>query len=99
MNQGLPNRDAPSLLLTSTGTCATQAAIRKGIKGVLTPAPVAEVVDFYYTRAAAAGYSALHARDNCEDTLGGTKGGASYLVYARDLPNGGSSVDLVANGG
>ena len=32
------------------------------------------------------------------DQLGGTKGKASYVVYARDLPKGGSSVDLVTNG-
>jgi hypothetical protein len=31
--------------------------------------------------------------------LSGTKGAASYVVMARDLPNGGSSVDLVTNGG
>lgn len=78
---------------TDEGACALR------VVNFLTPAPVAEVVDFYYTRASAAGYSAQHVREGGEDTLGGTKGAASYIVYARELPNGGSSVDLVTNGG
>ena len=78
---------------TDDGACALR------VVNFITPAPVAEVIDFYFTRASAAGYSAQHVRDNGEDSLGGTKGGASYIVYARDLPNGGSSVDLVTHGG
>jgi hypothetical protein len=65
----------------------------------ISPVPVPEVIDFYYTRASGAGYSAQHVRQAGEDQLGGTKGAASYIIYARDLPNGGSSVDLVTSGG
>jgi hypothetical protein len=65
----------------------------------ISPVPVAEMIDFYYTRASAAGFSARHLRDGSDDMLSGTKGAASYVVMARDLPNGGSSVDLVTNGG
>jgi hypothetical protein len=78
---------------TSDGGCALRAI------NFITPVPVAEVIDFYYTRASGAGYSAQHLRQDGEDQLAGTKGGASFVVYARDLPNGGSSVDLVTNGG
>jgi hypothetical protein len=65
----------------------------------ISPVPVAEMIDFYYTRASAAGFSARHLRDGSDDMLSWTKGAASYVVMARDLPNGGSSVDLVTNGG
>jgi hypothetical protein len=63
-----------------------------------TPVPLPEVLDFYYTRAAGAGFSARHVRDGGDDVLGGTKGPASYVIYARKLPNGATSVDLVTNG-
>ena len=78
---------------TDDGACALR------VVNFLTPVPVNEVIDFYFTRASAAGYSVQHVRQSGEDQLGGTKGGASYVVYARELPNGGSSVDLVTNGG
>ena len=81
----------------AAGTDESACALR--VVNFITPVPVAEVIDFYYTRATAAGYTAQHVRDGGDDVLGGTKGAASYQVYARDLPNGGSSVDLVTNGG
>lgn len=64
-----------------------------------TPVPLNEVLDFYYTRATAAGFSSQHVRDGSEDVLGGTKGQSSYVIYASKLPNGATSVDLVTNGG
>ena len=63
-----------------------------------TPVPIGEVLDFYYTRASAKGFSAQHVRDGDEDVLGGSKGGSSYIVYARKLADGATSVDLVTNG-
>lgn len=78
---------------TDEGACALR------VVNFITPVPVSEVIDFYYTRAKAAGFSAEHVRQAGEDQIGGTKGAASYAVYARELPNGGSSVDLVTNGG
>jgi hypothetical protein len=78
---------------TDEGACALRTV------NFISPVPVAEVIDFYYTRAKAAGYSAQHLKDGADDVLSGTKGAASYVVMARDLPNGGSSVDLVTNGG
>jgi hypothetical protein len=77
---------------TDEGGCALR------VVNFITPVPVSEVIDFYYTRASAAGFSAQHVRADQEDQLGGTKGPASFIVYARQLPKGGSSVDLVTNG-
>jgi len=78
---------------TDEGACALR------VVNFITPVPLTEVIDFYYTRARAAGYSAEHVRQAGEHQLGGTKGATSFVVYARDLPGGGTSVDLVTNGG
>ena len=64
-----------------------------------TPVPLSEVLDFYFTRAKAAGFSTQHVRDGGDDVLGGIKGTSSFTVYARQLPNGATSVDLVTSGG
>jgi hypothetical protein len=81
----------------AAGTDDSGCALR--VVNFITPVPVAEVIDFYYTRASGAGYASQRQRQDGEDQLAGSKGGASFVVYARDLPNGGSSVDLVTNGG
>ena len=77
---------------TDDGGCALR------VVNFTTPVPGPEVLDFYYTRAAAAGFTAQHTRDGGEDALGGTKGRASYVVYVSKLPTGATSVDLVTNG-
>jgi hypothetical protein len=64
-----------------------------------TPVPLAEVMDFYFTRASDAGFSAQRVLQDGDDMLGGTKGRASYMVYARRLPSGNTEVDLVVSGG
>ncbi|WP_147417598.1 hypothetical protein [Sphingomonas cavernae] len=64
-----------------------------------TAADIGQVIDFYYTRATAAGFTAEHVREGQEHILGGTRdrdGGAYYLL-ARALPKGGTEVDLIAN--
>jgi hypothetical protein len=58
-----------------------------------------DVIDFYFSSARKAGYSAQRVRDGGDDVLGGLKGSASYVVYARKLPSGATEVDLVTNGG
>jgi hypothetical protein len=77
---------------TDDGGCALR------VVNFTTPVPGPEVLDFYYTRAAAAGFTAQHTRDGGEDVLGGTKGRASSMVYVSKLPTGATSVDLVTNG-
>lgn len=65
----------------------------------VTPVTPADVMNFYYTRARRAGFSAEHKRDGSDDVLVGSKGGTAYVVYARLLPNGLTEVDLVTSGG
>jgi hypothetical protein len=65
----------------------------------LTPVPLGDVVDFYYTRAANAGYTLQHLKDGDDDVLAGTKGTASMTVYARQNASGTTEVDLAASGG
>lgn len=64
-----------------------------------TPVALEDVVNFYYTRAVAAGFSADRIRQGAEDMLGGAKGGTSYLVSARKLSSGRTQIDLVTSGG
>jgi len=64
----------------------------------ITPVAASDVVDFYYTRVLSDGYDARHQADGEDHVLGGQKGGAAYLVYARKLDNGLTEVDLVSGG-
>lgn len=60
-----------------------------------------EVMDFYYTMARRAGYSAEHIEQNGEHVLGGTRerdDGAFYVSLSA-LRDGGTAVDLIARGG
>lgn len=62
-------------------------------------ASAANVVDWYYTRATKAGYTAEHQADGIRHTLGGTRGNSAYMVYVTARGAGGSSVDLISNAG
>jgi hypothetical protein len=55
-------------------------------------------MDFYFTRALAAGFSAERTLQDGDDVLAGRKGAAAYAVYARRLPSGNTQVDLVSSG-
>jgi hypothetical protein len=81
----------------AAGTDAAGCALR--VINFVTPVPLGEVMDFYYSRARTAGFSAQRVLQGNDDTLGGVKGTASYIVYARRLPSGNTEVDLVTNGG
>jgi hypothetical protein len=63
-----------------------------------TGVPLKDVIDFYFSSASKAGYSAQRVRDGGDDVLGGVKGSASYVIYARRLPSGVTDVDLITNG-
>lgn len=77
------------------GDCRARAA------SFATAADIGQVVDYYYTRATAAGFTAEHVLEGKEHVLGGTResDGAAYYILARALPKGGTEVDLVANNG
>lgn len=64
-----------------------------------TPAALGKVIDWYYTRAAAAGYSAGHRTEGAQHVLAGVRGAAAYIVYVSPRAGGGTEVDLVVNTG
>jgi hypothetical protein len=72
---------------------------RLRVAGFLTPVEPGAVIDFYFTRASAAGYDAGHRLRDGSHVLQGRKGAASYLVHARRRDDGLTEVDLVASGG
>jgi hypothetical protein len=79
----------------AAGTDASGCALR--VVSFVTPVPIGEVMDFYFTRARGAGYSAQRVLQDGDDVLVGAKGNASYVVYARRLPSGNTEVDLVTS--
>jgi hypothetical protein len=79
----------------AAGTDAAGCSLRA--INFVTAVPIGEVMDFYFTRARAAGYSAERVLQDGEDVLAGVKGAASYVVYARRLPSGNTEVDLVTS--
>ncbi len=64
-----------------------------------TPVSVADVMDFYFTRAATDGFTVQRIMQGGDDVLGGTKQGRSFMVFARAGERGQTSVDLVTTGG
>ena len=66
-----------------------------------TGASIQTVVDWYYGRLSAAGYSAEHQADGGQHVLGGVraKDGAAYVIYLEKRGDGRTEVDLVANNG
>lgn len=78
---------------TDEGNC------RLRVVNFTTPVPLAEVMDFYYTRAAASGFTAQRVMQDGDDVMGGTRQGASFMVFARRVRGGQTSVDLVTTGG
>lgn len=55
------------------------------------------VLDYYYTKAVRAGYSAEHLEDGRDHMLGGTRRDDAFILFMRNLPGGGTEVDLVSN--
>jgi hypothetical protein len=80
----------------AAGTDAGACALR--VVSFVTPVPAGEVMDFYFTRARSAGFSAQRALQDGDDVLAGSNGGASYVIHARRLPSGNTEVDLVTAG-
>jgi hypothetical protein len=57
------------------------------------------VLDYYYTMARNAGFTAEHRSDGNEHMLGGTRGDDAFVVMLRQDGNGPVDVDIVASGG
>ncbi|TPG40303.1 hypothetical protein EAH79_10160 [Sphingomonas koreensis] len=66
-----------------------------------TPQPITRVIDWYYTQATKAGYSADQQSDGSQRVLGGTRArdDGAYVLFVRAHAGGGSDVDLVVNNG
>lgn len=62
-------------------------------------AAATKVIDWYYTRATAARYSAEHRAQGSLHVVGGTRGDDAYVVYVTPRQGGGADVDLVSNAG
>lgn len=77
------------------GSCALRAV------SFATTASLQTVLDWYYTRATDAGYSAEHQADGSEHVLGGTRDrdGGAFALFLTGRSDGGTDVDLVANNG
>lgn len=80
----------------AAGTDAEGCKLR--VISFTTPVALGEVIDFYYSRAVTAGYKPDYIRQGGDDVLGGRKGTASFMIYARKLPAGRTEVDLVTSG-
>ena len=73
----------------SDGTCTLR------VVSFASGAAPQKLIDWYYTRATVAGYSAEHQADGGLHVLGGTRGGAAYVVYVTPRANG-ATVDLLS---
>ncbi|GAD47643.1 hypothetical protein NT2_01_04140 [Caenibius tardaugens NBRC 16725] len=80
----------------AAGTDEAGCALR--VINFTTPVPLDDVLGFYYTRGLAAGYRTERFTQDGYDMLGGTRGGAAFMLYARRLPTGRTEVDLVTSG-
>jgi hypothetical protein len=78
---------------TDTGGCTLRAV------SFSAGAPMKRVIDWYYTQMSKAGFSAEHQSDGAQHVLGGTRRDAAYVLFLSMRADGGTDVDLVANGG
>ena len=63
-------------------------------------APMQRLLDWYYTRASTAGYTAEHQTDGADHVLAGNRrAGGSFMATLRARADGGTDVDLMADGG
>ena len=77
------------------GSCALR------VVSFSTGASVQSVIDWYYGKVTAAGYSAEHQADKDQHVLGGTRGrdGGAFVLYVEKRSDGRTEVDLVVNNG
>jgi hypothetical protein len=77
---------------TDEGPC------RLRVVNFTTPVPLGEVMDFYYTRAMEQGFTVQRIMQGGDDVLGGTRDARSFMVFARRIAGGQTSIDLVTTG-
>ncbi|MBN8813959.1 MAG: hypothetical protein J0J06_00770 [Sphingomonas sp.] len=82
----------------AAGAAAGGCALR--VVNFSTEASIQTVLDWYYGRVTAAGYSAEHQANDGQHVLGGTRrDGAAYVIYFDTRGDGRTEVDIVANNG
>jgi len=82
----------------AAGAAAGGCALR--VVSFSTGASIQTVVDWYYGRVTAAGYSAQHQASDGQHVLGGTRrNGAAYVIYLDTRADGRTEIDIVANNG
>lgn len=77
---------------TDEGGCALRVVT------FTTPAPRQEIVDFYYTAARTASFRTDHVRGPRDEAIGGTRGGAAFVVRLQEAA-GGRTLVLLTTGG
>lgn len=73
------------------------AGCRLRVVNFLTPVPVADLVDFYWTRASTAGFAPRHRLQGDDHVIAGGRGEAAFVAYVRTRDTL-TEVDLVTNG-
>lgn len=81
----------------AAGADAAGCALR--VVSFTSGAPLQRLLDWYYTKTSAAGFTAQHGAAGDEHTLAGTKTGAAFLVTLKPSGDGGTAIDLMADGG
>jgi hypothetical protein len=77
---------------------ADGAGCRLRVVTFTSAASVQRLLDFYYTRTSAGGFTAQHRAEGDEHVIAGTKAGGAFLAIVRPRAGGGSEVDLMADG-
>lgn len=80
----------------AAGTDKGQCSLR--VVNFLTPVALDDVLSFYHSRAVSGGYTSEHLKVENDNVISGTRGAASFVVYARKQANGLTDVDLITSG-
>lgn len=75
------------------------AGCRLRVVSFTTAAPLRTVLDWYYTRAKTAGYSAEHQVSDADHILAGTRGNDAFYVTLTEHPGSGTETDLIVSDG
>ena len=76
---------------------ADEEGCRLRVVNFLSPVPLADLVDFYWTRARAAWFAPVHRMQGGDHAISGGKGTGTFVAYLRER-EGLTEVDLVTNG-
>lgn len=80
----------------AAGSDTAGCALR--VVNFITPVPVGDVMEFYYSLSDNNGFDVERTKRGDEDRLTGKKGSTSFTVALRVLPWGGTEVDLITSG-